>query len=141
MYLTVLLVDLTQGPFLPPLRQVEPPRILPTEKQKNPIGRIYSSPSSSGVTSSPSNPLRSDPNSTSCSPAAGYGPAVRSRSDCDHDKYVSIGSRLHELDAGPVIEPPMYDPTWAQRLSSRIRVRGSLSPSPSQRTRKHSLEP
>ena len=138
----VLLVDLAQGPSFPPLRQVELPRILPTEKQKNPIGRIYSSPpSSSGVTSSPSNPLRSDPNSTSCSAAGGYEVAVRSRSDCDHDKYVSIGSRLHELDAGPVIEPPMYDPTWAQRLSSRIRVRGSLSPSPSQRTRKRSLEP
>ncbi|KAH9928164.1 uncharacterized protein B0H18DRAFT_1001552 [Fomitopsis serialis] len=34
----------------------------------------------------------------------------------DSDLYETIGSRIHERDAGPAIEPPVYDPAWAVHM-------------------------
>lgn len=48
---------------------------------------------------------------TTLSSVAASGPPHR-----DNYLYEVIGWRIHERDAGPAIEPPVYDPTWAVHM-------------------------
>ncbi|KZT69802.1 hypothetical protein DAEQUDRAFT_726112 [Daedalea quercina L-15889] len=51
------------------------------------------------------------------------------------DFYETIGSRLHERDAGPAIQPPLYDPAWAELNTHQP------SQTPLQRTRTRKPQP
>ena len=99
---------------------------IPATAEPFPVTEREMSPTKQ-LTSPPLHEASSDSEDTSSSLIHESSPP--SYRESDTDIYETIGSSLYERDAGPVVHPPVYDPTWVDPLDPRPQVGGALETS------------